>query len=557
MTQQQWGIAWDVYRQAREIPPAQLSSFLDSLSIDPAILAEVIALLENTEPTLNPSAVRVPEPESRVGAEIGRYSIRSEIGRGGMGVVYAATDQVLGRPVAIKFIETGAEPVLAAEAITREATAASTSNHPNIVTVHEVLRDGAGLAIVMELVEGATLRERSRPRPPLARILNWLRQSAEGLDAAHARGIVHRDLKPENIMIRPDGYVKILDFGLARPVTREQPGSGTGLPFGTLRYMSPEQVRCEATTTATDVFALGCVFYELLTGEHPFASTSAFDTAHNIVFKRPAGPSTLGPEIPAALDGLVMGMLSKEPELRPPASEIAERARAIEAGHPVRGNRWMLAVAVVVVLVALTAVLFALLREPAGSATRLLKAGEIAPFASLAGRESMPSFSPDGRQLAFGWNGGGRNEDIYVKLVGAGNPLRLTTNPAVDSEPSWAPDGLTIAFLRQSTRGGPFEVITVPALGGAERTVGQLAPWRRFLRRLRGIVSALRPALHFIGMHAPALRVFPSGRKRGHVVVGMQNIKHALCFRFGSIFCDEPLRCPGCECLCFFLSQPV
>jgi serine/threonine protein kinase len=214
-----------------------------------------------------------------------------------LGEVWKARDQVLNRVVAMKFVTAAGESGGSRELL-KEARAASALNHPNIVTVYEVGESPQGAYMTMEVVEGETLRAKMK-RGDLAPsdILDIASQVAEGLAVAHAHGIVHRDLKPENIMIRADGYVKVLDFGLAKRLPWAQADAGgsatasvgtvTGHLAGTFSYMSPEQARAQEVGPASDVFSFGIILYEMLTGSHPFRADSVMDTLHNIVSGEP------------------------------------------------------------------------------------------------------------------------------------------------------------------------------------------------------------------------------------------------------------------------------
>jgi tetratricopeptide (TPR) repeat protein len=282
-----------------------------------------------------------------VGRTVGKYEITGELGRGGMGSVYLGRDLRLGRAVALKFLhEPAGQDRAAAGRLFREAEAASALNHPNIVTVFDIGEDPSGCFIAMELIEGHTLRSLAAGGLSVDKVADIGVQVAKALDAAHAAGIVHRDIKPENIMVRTDGYVKVLDFGLARlapesgaavkreTITATRPGS----LLGTLRYMSPEQGRCEAVAAASDVFSLGIVLYELATGRHPFESDSELGTLHGILTHAPMPPARVNPGVSRALDALVMTMLEKEPERRPAAREVAAAlcvsAPAAAGGRP-------------------------------------------------------------------------------------------------------------------------------------------------------------------------------------------------------------------------------
>src|ERR1044071_5417015 len=229
------------------------------------------------------------------GTRVGKYEIQSLVGEGGMGRVYRALDTELRRPVALKFLpaEVAADP-RRLERFGREALAASALNHPNIVTVHDIGQTADGRRFfATELVEGVTLREHLRSRGlRLGEELDLVAQVAAALGEAHAHGIVHRDVKPENVMVRRDGYVKVLDFGLAKLTGRPSAGVDTeaatralvatdaGAVMGTVAYMSPEQARGEEVDARTDVWSLGVVLYEALTGHLPFRGKSA---SHTIV----------------------------------------------------------------------------------------------------------------------------------------------------------------------------------------------------------------------------------------------------------------------------------
>ena len=249
-----------------------------------------------------------------------------------MGEVYRAQDPRLGRPVAVKIIRRSAHDQEGAlDRLLREATLASSLNHPNIVTIYDTGVVGVDRYVAMELVEGTTLRRLAANGLAIDRAVQICRQVAEALAVAHAAGIVHRDIKPENVMIRPDGYVKLLDFGLARQhevaaaAQGTGPGTDPGMVIGTVGYMAPEQARGETAAPEADIFAFGVMLYELFTGRHPFVSTSQLATLHALMWETPEPPGLLNPELPRTLDQLVVEMLQKDPRLRPGASEVLLR----------------------------------------------------------------------------------------------------------------------------------------------------------------------------------------------------------------------------------------
>ncbi len=264
------------------------------------------------------------------GSAIGPYSILGSIGSGGMGEVYRAQDPRLGREVAIKLIRRSLnDEDEALDRLLREATLASSLNHPNIVTIYDTGVVGDDRYVVMELVEGATLRTLSSQGLAVDRAVNIARQIAEALAVAHVAGIVHRDIKPDNVMVRPDGYVKLLDFGLARQhdlaaaVTVE--GTDPGMLIGTVGYMAPEQARGEVAAPEADIFAFGVLLYEMVTGRHPFLKASQMATMLALLNDSPEPPGLLNPDVPRTLDELIVEMLEKDARQRPGAGEVLLR----------------------------------------------------------------------------------------------------------------------------------------------------------------------------------------------------------------------------------------
>src|ERR1700689_5390589 len=289
----------------------------------------VLAVLS---PGLHDSCVQ----ELTSGTIRGHYKIVRRLGQGGMGVVYEAEDQKIGRLVAIKLLpEATPRAPAALERFWREARTASSLNHPGICTIHELNESGDQPFIVMELLEGQSLDKlyyrRSMPYP---RLLDLGVQVADALDAAHRKGILHRDIKPGNIFLSPSGQVKILDFGLAKlEAGRTSPNgdkpndtiAGTlpqdlltspGAAVGTIAYMSPEQARGETLDARSDVFSLGVVLYELATGQHPFSGATSAVTFDRILNYAPTAPISLNSELPAELEEILNKTLEKDRELR-------------------------------------------------------------------------------------------------------------------------------------------------------------------------------------------------------------------------------------------------
>jgi WD40 repeat protein len=280
------------------------------------------------------------------GARLGPYEVVELLGAGGMGEVYRARDPRLGRDVALKVLpEEVAQDAQRLSFFEREARAVATLNHPNILTVHDVGTHEGAPYVVTELLEGENLRELvSRRTPTVRQILGYALQAARGLEAAHAKDIVHRDLKPENLFLTTDGRVKVLDFGLAKLVRREQMATDAPTPsrstaadrvVGTVAYMSPEQARGRPVDARSDVFSFGVVLYELLAGRHPFKKDTAAATLTAIVEETPAALEGLGRGIPPAVGGIVQRCLEKEREDRYGAGhDVAMVLDAVLAAPP-------------------------------------------------------------------------------------------------------------------------------------------------------------------------------------------------------------------------------
>lgn len=273
-------------------------------------------------------ASRAADAQSDAFPPVPGYEVVRPLGRGGMGLVYAARQLSLDRPVALKFLpEVWSQDPLWLERFRREALVASGLNHPNICTIHDSGMCAGRPFLSMELVEGQTLAELAGQRVSLDELVRMIGQAARALAAAHAAGVVHRDIKPQNLMARADGIVKVLDFGLARCLPaygRADTSADTdpGARIGTVRYMSPEQTRGEPVDAASDIFSLGAVCYELATGQHPFAAPTEAGIAQSIAEQDPLPIPRLNPEMPAALDDLVHHMMAKDRRQRPTATEV-------------------------------------------------------------------------------------------------------------------------------------------------------------------------------------------------------------------------------------------
>jgi Tol biopolymer transport system component/predicted Ser/Thr protein kinase len=429
-----------------------------------------------------------------IGSTLGHYRVLEKLGEGGMGVVYKAQDLHLDRLVALKVLpaEKVADPQRKARFI-QEAKAASALNHPHIVHVYDTDQAEGVDFIAMEYVAGRTLDQvipRHGMRLPEA--LKLAAQLADALARAHAARIVHRDLKPGNVMVSAEGQAKVLDFGLAKlteaePLTDNEPTrtlkpvTEQGTIVGTVAYMSPEQAEGKAVDARSDIFSFGAVLYEMLTGRQAFAEESKTSTLGAIIHKEPA---PLGPEVPAPLSRIIGRCLRKDPErrfqhmkdLKVELEELKEESAsgalaAVAAPKSVRrGAGAALAVVALVAVVAAAGWLW-LGRAPTTAPEAPLTA---VPLTSLVGQEASPSFSPDGNQVVFAWDGEKQdNFDIYIRTVGAGDPLRRTTDAADDFSPAWSPDGKQVAFLR-NLGSNRLAVMLMPPVSGAEQKLSEI-----------------------------------------------------------------------------------
>jgi adenylate cyclase len=355
-----WQIVKKWLADAVELPKAERAAFIARRCPDEALRRELLELLTFDAAlsgivniaTVTPGTRRGSPVSLAAGTQVGRYRVVARMSSGGMGEVHRARDLALDRDVALKIVAAGSTHDRASvRRFIREAQAASALNHPNIVSVFDVGECEAGPFLVMELVEGRTLRELIHASHGLEVLKQVASQTARAIAAAHAAGILHRDIKPENVMVRRDGYVKVLDFGLARAISPFEDEATTasasraaaavtssGEVFGTLAYMSPEQARNDGVGAPSDVFALGVVFYELLTGHHPFESGVPLTMIARMLSNPPPPPSSHAQDVPPALDDLILCMLDKAASQRPTAAEVDAQLEAIFDGA-VRSRR--------------------------------------------------------------------------------------------------------------------------------------------------------------------------------------------------------------------------
>src|SRR5215470_5228268 len=265
-----------------------------------------------------------------IGKTIGQYRVTDQLGEGGMGIVYRATDVQLGREVAIKVLPTTyATNTDRLRRFEQEAQAAGALNHPNILVIYHIGTDDGAPYIVSELLDGETLRERLAGGPlPQRKAIDYGLQMAHGLAAAHEKGIIHRDLKPENVFVTKDGRLKILDFGLAKllvdndgsraldEMSTRRVATDPGVVMGTIGYMSPEQLRGRVVDHRTDIFSFGAIFYEMLSGKRAFRGESTADTMSAILREDPPDLSSTNQNVAPALERIVNHCLEKSPDER-------------------------------------------------------------------------------------------------------------------------------------------------------------------------------------------------------------------------------------------------
>ncbi len=350
MTADDWQKIESVYLDGSALSPAGRGAYLDRACMgDPELRAEVESLLEadrkrgrflELPPSLLAADLLARNPTAlSPGLRVGEYEVQSLISIGGMGELYLAEDTRSRGAVVLKILRRHlTADASAVERFEREAHAAGALDHPNIVKIYEFGKSDTGAFIAMEWVDGQTWRAlMSAGEVPLTIAGDWSGQAARALAVAHEAGIVHRDIKPDNIMLSKTGAVKILDFGLARlgenvlPDVEASGASGTisGTLSGTLPYMSPEVLRGERASSASDVFSFASVLHELFTGHHPFAGETPLDVFEAIECRTPAPPSSRRPGIPPALDRLLLAMLAGEQEKRPSSSSVAAELAAI------------------------------------------------------------------------------------------------------------------------------------------------------------------------------------------------------------------------------------
>ncbi|HKD06720.1 MAG TPA: protein kinase, partial [Bryobacteraceae bacterium] len=474
----EWNEVVDIFHAALEKSGDQRVTLLDQACGSQTLLRKAVEeLLQEHEsagsflskPLFDPRA-RASFPNAvRPNQRFERFIMLELLGRGGIGEVWSARDTELDRFVALKFLRAETASELDSAQIVREARAASALNHPNIVTIHEVVLHEHCSAIVMELVRGSSLAKFRGASLPVDEIRSIGAQVAKALAAAHSNGIIHGDIKPENIMLRDDGYVKVLDFGLARRLAIETTTASHGPVFGTLRYMSPEQATGGPLKPASDVFSFGLALFELATGRRAFADESPLDALRATLTQDAPAPSSVDSRVPAALNSLILAMLAKDPATRPSAAEVARQLDKMQRPQPAPRRRFWLAALVTSLVAIVFAGWFVFARQDSPQFANL----RIQPLTSQAGWEASPAFSPDGKSIAFTWT---ERLDIppqlYVKQLNDSGPVKLTDSHSegIIGPLAWSPDGKWIAFKREY-KVSSGALFAIPSSGGKEKKI--------------------------------------------------------------------------------------
>jgi serine/threonine protein kinase len=558
-----WARIKDVFGAALAHEPDEREAFLrDDCGDDAALLEEVQSLLAAhaaADGFADGTALeRLPlEPAGlAAGADIGAFRIVAPLDAGGMGEVFRALDTRLGREVAIKVLPGvfGNDAARVAR-LAREARLLAALNHPNIATIHGFEIAGELQAMVMELVEGQTLAGRLHDGPlTVEAALELARQIAAALEAAHEKGIVHRDLKPANIKVTAEGQIKVLDFGLAEMAleqTAQAPGVD-GLLAGTPGYMSPEQTRGERTDARSDIWAFGCVVYEMLTGSPAFVGESLTDTFDATRERDPAW-ERLPPRVPAAIRRLLRRCLAKDRrdrlqhigdarlELADAADELVAIPESAKRSPARRSfDVWLMAIVI-------GAVMLTFLLSPHGLAPTVTKPERRVVEVTTPHGSDPSSFalSPDGRRIAFVADQEG-TPSLWVRALDTG-VTRVLAGTEGARRPFWSPDSASIGFFQNSEmrrvefRGGSVQTVTYALAGesaswGSDGTILFSSAPARALRRVNaagGTSEELAtPGVHTSGYRHP--QFLPGGRQFLFFAGGADEIRGVYLGSLGS-----------------------
>ena len=502
MNPERWRQIDELLDAVLELPETQRSQFLSEKCVaDEELKNEVLSLLkaqEKAEKFMENSAMNVmgkalaqDQPtvidHFLIGKTLGRYKVEKLLGAGGMGEVYLAFDSVLNRKFALKILP--AEYVADDDRLQRfrrEAQTVSALNHPNIVTIYDVGSFEDLHFIATEYIEGKTVRTLIDEGLSLNDTIAIISQTAEALAAAHQKNVVHRDIKPENIMVRPDGYVKILDFGLAKLVENNPHPAGSdflktqkGIIMGTLAYMSPEQATGDHVDHRTDIWSLGVVLYEMLTGKKPFKTDDKKAAYNAILSLEPQPVSSTDNSLPPFLDSILGKFLEKDREMRyqtasdfradlkrlrreidssPEWSGSKPVSKSISQVNPISGSNsyYIIAASVFCAAIAGFAVWFFLTKNTLPIAPDWTKAARV-QLTEHSKIEMFPSLSPDGKFFVYAGEADG-DFDIYRQKTAPGSkPVNLTENSsASDTQPAFSPNGEFIAFRSDREQKGIY-----------------------------------------------------------------------------------------------------
>jgi predicted Ser/Thr protein kinase len=555
MTPERWQQVKEIFHSALQHEPDKRSVFLsNACGGDESLRQEVEWLITSYEkdgsfidsPAFEYAADLLSDTQSTMasGQTLGSYRILSTLGRGGMGEVYLAEDTRLGRKVALKFLPSSvAQDQDRLRRFEREARGASALNHPNILTIYEIGSADSRQFIATEYIDGETLRQRMvHSRLSVTKALEIAIQAASALSAAHQAGIVHRDIKPENIMLRRDGYVKVVDFGLAKLTeaanlaldtsqpTALQIDTATGTVMGTTAYMSPEQSRAFVVDARSDIWSLGVVLYEMISGHAPFRGQTTSDLIVSILEREPISLTNLSTDVPEELAWIVTKTLTKNrddryqtaremlndlrrlkqrldlatemersvtPSFRqetpgePTKSAVVTTIQTdpLQPGHTtqvavlpiewVKRKRILAALCVVIAAGMLFGIYKLLItKSPQPDTVATSQVVETKQITFSKALDNFPSLSPDGNSIAYSSDQGG-NFEIYVKqLAPGGREFSLTSDGRQNVQPAWSPDGQRIAYISLKSSG----IWIVPALGGVPKQLtdfGSNPAWSR------------------------------------------------------------------------------